>query len=246
MDSNNVSMFTTPNNFKYSAIDMDNLDAGAYTIVNVLVDVTLSVSGLESEIENCLKTIVDACEKDSCSETLLVRVATFSSSQGIVEQHGFVLLNSIDKDKYTIKTGGMTNLYDAILDCIETTEVYAKDLQKQKYDCNAIFYVITDGCENDSVTGTLDKIKSSMDKLKRSETCESVTSVLVGLADTYSGVKDYLMTLKDDGGLDEYVSVGDATPSNLAKLGRMISQSISSTSQALGSGGPSQTANFTL
>ena len=71
----------------------------------------------------------------------------------------------------------------------------------------------------------------------------SRSTVLVGVGDEQR-VKQYLETFKDEVGIDQFVWIGDATPAKLAKLGNFVSQSISSTSQALGTGAPSQEITF--
>ncbi len=72
--------------------------------------------------------------------------------------------------------------------------------------------------------------------------------VLIGLFDPKDShatqVKGYLKIFKDEAEIDQYVDAGDATPTKLAKLAEFVSQSISSQSQSLGSGGPSQNLNF--
>jgi hypothetical protein len=59
-------------------------------------------------------------------------------------------------------------------------------------------------------------------------------------------LKSYLDAFKRDAALDEYISAGDATAARLAKLAAFVSQSISSQSQALGTGGPSQAISATI
>ena len=70
--------------------------------------------------------------------------------------------------------------------------------------------------------------------------------ILIGVNDSDQHLKVVLDKFKNDAGFEEYISLGDVSPSKLAKLAKWISQSISSTSQALGTGGPSQNVNFTL
>jgi len=241
----NVSMFTTPNNFNYSALEIENLTADSYTIVNVLVDTTGSVYGFESQLENCLKEILESCKKHPRAENLLLRVAYFNSSTGIVEAHGFTLLETINGD-YTIQCEGCTPLYDATLDCIETTEAHAKTLSDQDYDSNGIFFVLTDGWDNASSCQSVSTIKDALDRVRRSEVCESVKAFLIGVNDNERTVKSALSDFKTAVGFDDYISIGDVTPSKLAKLAQWISQSISSQSQAVNSGGASQNVNFTL
>jgi len=53
-----------------------------------------------------------------------------------------------------------------------------------------------------------------------------------------------LEQFKNEAGIDQFVSIGEATPAKLAKLADFISRSISSTSQALGTGNASQPLTF--
>lgn len=247
MDETNFDMFNTPNNFKYSAIDMDNLKAMEYTLVNMLVDQTGSVYRFKTEIENCMKTVVDACKKHPRVLNLLLRTAVFSSdmnSNSVKELHGFNNINSIDLNTYTIDPNGYTPLMDAALDSVETMTSYAEVLSKQDYFCNGILFVLTDGDENSSTIGTMAKIKNAVDKARQTEALESIKMILIGVNDTDSTLKRKLEDFKNTSGFDEYISLGDVTPGKLAKLAQWISKSISSTSQVLGTGGPSQSLTF--
>lgn len=71
----------------------------------------------------------------------------------------------------------------------------------------------------------------------------SFNTVLVGVGND-PAIQSLLKQFKDEAGLDQYVNMGDATPNNLAKLAAFVSKSISSTSQALGTGSPSQPLTF--
>ncbi len=243
-DELNFDMFNTPNQFQYSAIEVSNLQAVEYTLVNLLVDQTGSVDGFKSELETCMKTVVEACKKHPRSQNVLMRTAVFNamySGSNIKELNGFNIVNNIDTSNYVLSPGGYTPLYDATLDSIETMENYAKTLVDQDYFCNGILFVLTDGEENSSRVATLAKIKTAMQNVRKNESLESIKMILVGVNDNNTRIKKVLENFKNDAGFDEYISIGDATPAKLAKLANWISQSISSTSQALGTGGPSQT-----
>ena len=242
--STNMSMFTTPNQFTYSAVDMTQLGATEYSLVNILVDESSSVSSFKKELDDCLKVIVDACKKHPRSGNLLARVATFSS-RGVAEIHGFNNIGNIDTSKYDVMPSGSTPLYDATLDAIDTTGSFAKTLTDQDYFANGIFFVITDGEENCSHTGTVAKIKSTLAKLRQTEALESIKAILIGV-NVSGGTNSYLDSFKNDAGFDEYIALSDASAGKLAKLAQWVSASISSTSQALGSGGPSQSVSFTI
>jgi len=104
---------------------------------------------------------------------------------------------------------------------------------------------LTDGWENSS-NCTLADIQNAIGKLRKSEVCESVKAFLIGVNDNDSSVKDALEDFQKGAGFDDYISLGDVSPSKLAKLAQWMSQSISSQSQAVNSGGPSQNVNFKL
>lgn len=250
MDDNtlpSMSMFDTPNQFKYSAIEMDNLEAAEYTIVNLLVDETGSVYDFKDELEKCMKQVIDSCKEHPKSENLLLRTAVFSSNWGgdsIRELHGFTLLDAIDTKVYVVNPNGGTPLNDAALDCIETTHSYAKTLNSQDYFCNAIFFVMTDGGENCSRTATMSKIKNGLAEMRKTEDLESVTAILIGVNDTDPTLKQFLDNFKNEANFDDYISLGDVTPSKLAKLARWISQSIGSKSQDIRRGEISTNVDF--
>jgi uncharacterized protein YegL len=242
MNTKDTEVYKTINGFQFSGVEIDSLEASEYTLGNILVDETGSVSGDERKIEECIKATVDACKKSPRSENLLMRVGKFGShlSNSVEELHGFNLLSNIDVANYdgSIQPNGMTPLLDATLDSIETLEAQAKILVDQEYLCNGIFFVITDGGENCSRTADETKIKAAFTRIRKEEKLESIKSILIGVNDT--DCSDELSQFKDDCGFDEYISMGQVTPGKLAKLAQWVSQSISSTSQALGTGGASQ------
>ena len=94
------------------------------------------------------------------------------------------------------------------------------------------------------VFGGFDPFKEEFTKARTSEKLESLISILIGI-----NVGNYGQELQDyqqKTGMDHYIDVGDATPRKLAKLAAFVSQSISSQSQALGTGGPSQNIAATI
>ena len=238
-------MFNTPNQFQFSAIGIENLGATEYTIVNMLVDESGSVGGFQQDLEDCMGTILESCKKHPRSQNLLLRSAAFEG-YSVREIHGFSPLDTVDSGVFKINPCGSTPLWDATLDSVETTEAYAKTLNDQDYFCNGILFVITDGGENSSQRATIAKIKDAVTKIRTTESLESIKMILIGVNDTDAYLKNELDQFKTDAGFDDYISLGDVSPAKLAKLAEWISQSISSTSQSLGTGGPSQAVNFSL
>lgn len=234
--------------FAFTGARFDKLAGTAtdFTLVTIAVDVSTSVGPYKSDLISMLKTSVEACKKNPRSENILVRVILFSDrfDKGTSEMHGFKPLADINADDYnSIKTGGMTPLNDAGFSAVGATNKYAEEMRKRDFGSNAIFFIITDGGENASVS-TMDMLKKEVAKALQSEQLESLISILIGVnSDQYD---DELQEFQAKAGLTHYKKAGDATPRNLAKLAEFVSQSVSSQSQALGTGGPSQNIAATI
>jgi len=229
--------------FKFSAIRPENLGATEYTLVTIVIDTTGSVSSFASDLLNCLKTIIESCKKSPRAENLLVRVVTFNYNYNIEEFHGFKLLSMIDPGDYKdFICSGMTALFDATYSAIDAQLTYAKTLIDQDFNCNGCIYIITDGADNDSKVASKTMIKKKMEEATKSETIESLITILIGI--NTGMCKSYLESFAMEANLTQYVDVGDANSQKLAKLAGFVSKSISSTSQALGSGGASQPFTF--
>ncbi len=235
-----------PGNFQFSAIRPENLGATEYTLVTMVIDVTGSVRKFANELLDCVKSIVDACKKSPRAENLMLRFITFN--EDLYEIHGFKPLADIDVNDYKpFKPDGMTALYDASFSGIASTLTYAKNLIDQDFDVNGCVYIVTDGMDNVSTINPAHILNTTNDATIKEE-IESLITVLIGINDPKSGysrdVTKALKKFKDEAELTQFVDAGDATPQRLAKLANFVSKSISSQSQALGSGSASQPLTF--
>lgn len=237
--------------YKFSATKFDVLAQGAsdYTMVTIAMDTSTSVEPYSTQLEQMLKTILLACQESPRKNNLLLRLLQFNST--VSELHGFKLLSSINPDDYNgiLRVGGMTALCEAMDDGIQATSTYGKQLTAQDFLCNAIMFTVTDGEGNagninsGDLAQDAEVVKKSLVAAKRSENLESFLNILVGVTNDDNSLNTYLQTLKDGAGMDQYISIGKATPRNLAKLADFVSKSISSTSTKLGSGQASTPLN---
>jgi hypothetical protein len=240
VDVNSVVLPAGNSGYRFSAIRPDRLGATEYTLATIVLDYTGSTSGFASELEQMLKVMLAACRMNPRANNLLVRTLIFSTSfqGGTEELHGFKPLADIDLSAYSLPyPSGLTPLVDAAYDAAAATNAFGKTLFDQDYAVNSIIFVITDGGDNASSTPS-SKVKKLFREAVKREYFESNFTILVALNSQYC--KAELNSFKNDAGFDHYIDVADATPSAIAKLGGFISQSISSQSQALGTGGPSQ------
>lgn len=225
--------------FNFSAVKIDNLGATEYTLVTIAVDNTGSVSPFAKELVDTLKSAIEACKKSPRAENLLLRVISFNTD--IDEVHGFKLLNAVDLNAYSVNPNGNTALFDAVYSSLGATLTYAKKLTDQDFGVNGICFIITDGEDNAS-SMTPDAIYQLQKKAKIGEEIESMITVLVGINAGACSVA--LDRFKSEANLTQFVDVGEVTSQRLAKLAAFVSKSISSQSQALGSGGASQPLVF--
>lgn len=231
--------------YGYSAKRIGDLGATEYTLVVIAVDHSGSVHGFGQGIEDALQSVVRSCHRSSRADNLMLRVVLFNHQ--LTELHGFKPLGECDVDDYAgaVRTGGGTALYDAAHNAVASAARYGRDLVAQRYDANAIVFVITDGCENGDSAMGVRQVADALDGAVTDEALESMRAVLLGVnVDPQSGTSRTLESFRTDAGFDQYVAIGDATESRLARLADFVSRSISSQSQALGTGGASQVLTF--
>lgn len=242
VDDKNMVNFNAGGGYNFSAIRPDDLGATEYTLVTIVVDISGSVYDYANELLNCLKAIIEACKKSPRAENLLVRIITFNYRSNIQEIHGFKLLSMIDPNEYKpFNPDGSTALIDASYDSITATLTYSKNLIDQDFNANGAIYIITDGENNDSFH-TEGQLKKLLETAKKQEVIESLITVLIGI--NIQDCKDILEDFQKKSGITQFVDAGNATPQRLAYLAAFVSKSISSQSQAVGSGAPSQPVTF--
>lgn len=242
LNNANLEQIKTASNYGFSAVKIDQLGATEYTLVTVVLDKSSSLNGYDRDLEKMIKEAVESCKKSPRAENLMVRVVTFNQKEE--EMHGFRLLNTITANEYDnkINTSGSTLLFDTVFHAVESTQEYAKILMAQDYMTNAIVFIVTDGMDNESKYSAL-QIKNLVEKTRKSECLESLAVVLIGMNGDQS-CQSYLDDFKNVAQLNEYIELGTVSAGKLAKLAGYVSRSVSSTSQALGTGGPSKSLTF--
>jgi len=234
--SKNLENLNAGSGYKFSATKIKDLGAAEYTLATIVMDASSSVTGFAVQLEQALKTIFKACDKSPRKDNLMLRLTQFASS--LTELHGFKLLSSINEKDYDniLQLGGSTALFDAMDEAIQATGTYGKQLTSQDFLVNGIVVVVTDGENNCSNISDPTQVKKTLEAVRRAENLESLLLILVGVTNDNVTLNTYLQTVKDDCGADQYISIGNATPGKIAKLAEFVSQSISSTSSALGTG----------
>ncbi len=238
--------------FGFSAVRPERLGATEYTLASVVIDFSGSVQPFAAELQMMLKTVLEGFKgtpqkPNPRAANLLARVVLFSSQfdKGLREVHGFKTLKEIDPDQdYTLpRPYGNTPLYDATYEAVAATNEYARHLYDKDYTVNAIEVIITDGLDNASAYSP-DKILVELQSGVTGEFLESNISILVALNAAH--FETQLRQFHAAAGLDHYLDLSQATSSEIGKLAKFIIESVSSQSQSLGSGGPSQNIAATI
>ncbi len=225
--------------FQFSSVKVEKLGASEYTLVTIVMDTSGSISPFQGNLLTMLNSIIDACKKSPRADNLLLRVVTFNSN--VYEVHGFIpLQNIIQYQSKDLDCDGSTALYDAVFDSVGATAKFGSDLADQDYDVNAVIYITTDGEDNTSNFSPA-KIKNEIEKIRKAEKIESLTTVLIGMGG--AGSLDFF---KNEGGLTQTIDMGDITPGRLAKLANWVSKSISSSSASLGTGSAAPVQSLTF
>lgn len=220
-----------------------------YTLVSIAEDCSPSTIRCRADIAEGMKTVNLACKKDARADKLMVHYTKFGST--IEEEHGFIPVNDIDENDYkpSATVGSSTCLYDAIFNAVSACARYAEILDKSDIGTNAIVFVFTDGMDMCSKFGS-DSILAKIEEIRMKEILESIKIIILGFVDPNmdDSNKDYVMgqlnEVTNNLKLDQFVEIGKMTPEQAAKVFGFVSQSISSQSQHLGTGGPSQNLTF--
>lgn len=243
-DTDDMSSFkATGSGFQFSGTNINNLGASEYTLVGIACDRSSSVTDFARDIEGCLKTSLEGCQKSPRVDNLLVRLLAFNHQ--VTEEHGFKPLADCHIANYDgfLKPGGTTSLYDASVNLIDSLATYGRSLIDQDYTVNGLVVVLTDG-EDVGSTFKASHVKEAFQRALKSEALESLVSVLIGINVQDPEVSRFLTRFKDEAGFGQYIEAKDASPKTFARVAGFISKSVSSQSQAVGSKGPSQPITF--
>jgi uncharacterized protein YegL len=241
--TDNMPSINIPNNFQYSATAPDKLEGTSYTLVHLVVDVSGSVGAYANELEQCVKQVIEGCEKSPYRDRLLIRTVMFN--RNVTEFHGFRPLEKCELNDYSgsIRTGGATSLYDAVYSATESTKSYAKSLYQNDLDVNAIIVIITDGADVSSKM-TQTEVSNSIKSVLQNEELESLRMILIGVNTAIQGCADYLDSFCKEAGIDQFEKIEKVTGNGFAKMADFVSKSISAQSQAIGTGAPSVSLSF--
>jgi hypothetical protein len=251
-------------NFGFTAQSPDELESSGYTLVDIAIDTSGSTASFEKQMEDALINAIYDLKGDPSknikphpkADSIMLRITTFSTS--VREVMGYTPLMNVDPETFrsTLHSSGSTALFDSVIATAEAAYNYGKLLTSEDYEVNGIVFIITDGANNSgkfysSRSGQsyypdksvyqdhLKAVKEALKKPLKQEAMESYLSILIGV--NCGAEKEVLLDFhKEAGFTQDFLALEDATPGTISKIGKFISESVSSQSQARGTGGASQ------
>jgi uncharacterized protein YegL len=254
MESKNLSQglqsFALPGGgYGYTGTNIDNLASFENTLATGLLDESGSTGPFALQLEACVKEIIRSLRRSPVADKLLYRHVHFGTN--LREVHGFKPLNECNDADYDgcYANGGSTDLYGSTTNVLQATTDYSEQQAAKKFVVNGVVFMLTDGCHWVPAESAADKeakkqeVKKSLAKALTNESLESLMTILIGVNDD-PGVQKELEEYAKFAGFTKYIPIGEANEKTLAKIAGYVSQSVVAQSQALGSGGPSQSLTF--
>lgn len=246
MDSKTLQNFALPGaGYGYTGTNVNDLTSSENTIVTGLIDQSGSTTSFWGEIEKCIQQIIHSLRHCPASDKLMYRHCHFDTD--FVEVHGFKPLSDCHEDDYKgiYSGGGQTALYNSCDKILRSTLDYAAQQASKRYTVNGINFIITDGMDylSSGKNLTPNDVKKTLEEVNSSEVLESLITILIGVNKEPS-VRKGLEAFHKAAGFTQFIEIENADERTLAKLAKFISESVSSQSQALGTGGPSQSLTF--
>jgi len=242
--SEGLTNFEVPGaNFGFTGANIGDLTSMEQTLYGLVVDESGSTHSFRPDMSKATMAVVESLRDSPRADNLMYRMSHFSN--GVREIHGFKELQNCNPGDYQncFEQAGQTDLFDATMEMSEAVRIYGEKLTDQSYTANGIVVVITDGCDTGSTHGTND-IKQSFEQMVLGEVLESLVTILIGVNIDNDYVKGRLEDFEREAGFSQFICLKDAEAKTLAKVANFISRSVSSQSQSLGSGGPSQSLTF--
>lgn len=245
-NSDILTEFPGGGHYGFSGARVEKLEANEYTLVTIVLDESGSTNSFRNEMIACIKALLGASKKGPRADFVLFRLVNFA--ERVKEFHGFLPLEQCHLANYDNcygghGLGGATALYDAVENAVRSTNAYAKILADQDFDVNSLTFIITDGNDNNSASG-VNEVKTAFDASVSEEALESSVNLLIGVNVKQAHISKFLNDFNKDAGFNDYIEIENANEQTLSKLAGWGSSYISSQSQALGSGGPSQSLVF--
>lgn len=220
MDFNNFDLNLNFNNFDVNDIQVEE------TINAVMVvDVSPSIGSYVNDLNSAFNDFIQTMQQSHVHDRLFVSIVEFDDSVRV--RTGFQPIIGVPVTTFTPQGRG-TALYDAVGAGIKNAVEYRENLENTGINVKTLVFVITDGEDNSSSSGSAQKVKDTLINIRSNEAnAFSFTTVLFGVGNSNSFEKAKL-----DMGIDILGKVGN-TGAEIKKMISFISSSISKSSSGV-------------
>lgn len=200
-------------------LEADQLDAADATLVSVVLDMSSSMDPHKKGVVEAFNTMIAALSGAKAASAILVSVWAFADQARLLSSY-----EPVDrKPKLTgtvYSPDGCTALFDAVLGAMTGLVTYGQRLYDEGVPTKRVLFVLTDGEDNAS-KATAAEVKAAASALLRQE----------AYALAYAGFGGADLQRQADALGFPNVVTASATPSELRRIFRQVSQSVLRVSQ---------------
>ena len=222
----------------YDNIGFDNFDPDALAqqtseviLFTTVIDTSGSIYGYVDAMNNATRDLfMKELSGSHKADQIVVKSLEFNDS--VIHKSGFMPIKNLPSDYLEVKNaGGMTALYQGVLEAYENLESYRNDLEDQGIVCKSNIFIVTDGSDNSSPRDAAAKVKAKIEELRKNESwVNTFTITMLGVG---PDTKMFEKSCREMGLDPSKCLVTTADPSkDIRKVMGVVSQSVSSSNQA--------------
>lgn len=234
MNSSNLENLNPDVDYDYNFgnFNPDNVSVEETINAVFVIDTSSSVYSYADDLNKALNEFITRMQKSHAADKLFVSQIEFNEKVRVI--HGFKPISELQPVDLSSRIGGSTALYEAVSVGLKNAIDYRHDLENAGVNCKTLLFIITDGDDNESPTGTEISVKKQINVLLQEErNIFSFESILFGVGDNAVFEK-----AQQDMGIKHLAKVG-TTADEIRKMINFISSSITSVSTGGGVSSPS-------
>jgi len=200
-----------------------------YTLFQLVLDASGSACAYSQAMEHLIKDVVRSCSGFD-RNNLLLRVSLVGTTA--VELHGFRSINKCDPADYddVVRYGGVSALYDAIIDAVEAVNDLSQRLTEFGCSTNGVVVVVTDGMEYGSVAWPA-MVKKTLERMTVFGSRSLVLAGIVGVPVCKEAIES-LHQFRDSIGFTGYLELDGLDANALMYLRDFVCRLVQPTTEA--------------
>lgn len=217
----------------FNNFQVDDIDMGETVNVTILIDNSGSMSGYKDILNEEINMMIDTWQKWHHAPKIFLSIGTFGSTIEVIT--GFQPIINVKPHVFNPNESS-TKLYDGCKEFLKNIIKQQQDAMKAGIQTKNIFFVLTDGADNDSNYDSANEIKKMISVvLKDEQTMGSFGAVMCGI-----GEPSVFEKAKDNMGFQKLFTIDPSLTEkeNAKRLKEMfgrLSTSVSSASSMPGS-----------